>query len=80
MKKEVLMKPLSQESYIRAEEGLLRKRLTDRKAQGMASYEEAEAFVDFSDMRNARRCLAHSGRADLTLEMIGDGEFSICEE
>lgn len=63
---------------IRAEEGLLRKRLTDRKAHGMASYEEAEAFVEFSDMRNVRRCLHHSGRADLTLEMNGDGEFSIC--
>lgn len=60
---------------IRADAEMLRKRLTDRKAKGMASYEEAERFVEFSDMRNVRTCLERSGGADLTLLMTGDGEF-----
>lgn len=60
---------------IRADADMLRKRLTDRKAKGMSSYEEAERFVDFSDMRNVRTCLERSGGADLTLLMTGDGEF-----
>ena len=62
---------------IRADEELLRRRLTDRKAKGMASCEEAEKFVEFSDMRNVRTCLENSGSADLELEMTGDGEYRI---
>ena len=62
---------------IRADEDMLRRRLTDRKARGMATREEAEKFVDFSDMRNVRTCLEHSGSADLILEMTGDGEFRV---
>lgn len=62
---------------IRADAELLRKRLVDRKAMGMASREEAERFVEFSDMRNVRTCLERSGGADLALEMVGDGEFAV---
>ena len=62
---------------IRADAELLRRRLTDRKAMGMASREEAEKFVEFSDMRNVRTCLERSGGADLVLEMVGDGEFAV---
>ena len=62
---------------IRADEELLSTRLTDRKALGMATREEAEKFVEFSDMRNVRTCLDHSGDADLMLEMTGDGEYRI---
>lgn len=62
---------------IRADAELLRKRLVDRKAMGMASREEAERFVEFSDMRNVRNCLERSGGADLVLEMVGDGEFAV---
>ena len=62
---------------IRADEELLRTRLTDRKAMGMATREEAEKFVEFSDMRNVRTCLDQSGDADLMLEMTGDGEYRI---
>ena len=62
---------------IRANEDLLRRRLTDRKARGMATREEAEKFVKFSDMRNVRTCLEHSGSADLILEMTGDGEYRV---
>ena len=62
---------------IRADKELLRTRLTDRKALGMATRQEAEKFVEFSDMRNVRTCLEHSGDVDLTLEMTGDGEYRI---
>ena len=62
---------------IRADEELLRTRLADRKAMGMATRQEAEKFVEFSDMRNVRTCLEHSGDVDLTLEMTGDGEYRI---
>ena len=62
---------------IRADEELLRRRLTDRKAMGMASYDEAERFVEFSDMKNVRTCLEKSGDADLILRMTGDGEYEI---
>ena len=62
---------------IRADAELLRKRLVDRKAMGMTSREEAEKFVEFSDMRNVRTCLERSGGADLVLEMVGDGEFAV---
>ncbi len=64
---------------ILADEELLRKRLTDRKAKGMKSYEEAMRFVEFSDLRNVRTCLKHSGGADLTLRMIDDGEFTVIQ-
>lgn len=62
---------------IRADEELLRRRLTNRKAMGMASYDEAERFVEFSDMKNVRTCLEKSGDADLILRMTGDGEYEI---
>ena len=62
---------------ITADAELLRRRLVDRKAMGMASREEAERFVEFSDMRNVRTCLERSGGADLVLEMVGDGEFAV---
>ena len=60
---------------ILADADMLRKRLTDRKAKGMSSYEEARKFVEFSDMRNIETCLTHFGGADLVLEMTGDGEY-----
>ena len=65
---------------IRADEDMLRRRLTDRKAMGMATREEAERFVEFSDMRNVRICLEHSGSADLVMEMTSDGEFRVLAE
>lgn len=47
---------------------------------GMATREEAERFVEFSDMRNVRICLEHSGSADLVMEMTSDGEFRVLAE
>ena len=62
---------------IRADEELLRTRLTDRKAMGMATREEAEKFVEFSDMRNVRTCLEKSCDAELILRITGDGEYEM---
>ena len=39
--------------------------------------EAAERFVDFSDMRNVRRCLGKSKKADLTLKVHGEGRFEM---
>lgn len=58
-----------------AEEDDLRQRLVDRKAASGASYEEAVSFVEFSDLYNARLCLARSMDADMTLRMTGSGEY-----
>ena len=61
--------------FLRAEEEMLRQRLVDRKAASGNSREKAEAFVDFSDMRNVRRCLENSREADLTLQVLEDGRI-----
>ena len=61
--------------FLRAEEEMLRQRLVDRKAASGNSREKAEAFVDFSDMRNVRRCLENSKEADLTLQVLEDGRI-----
>lgn len=66
--------------FIRADEEMLRRRLTERKARGMSSYEEAERFVQFSDLRNVRTCLAGTTGADLVLEMVSDGNLRICRD
>lgn len=65
---------------IRADEEKLRGRLTERKARGMSSYEEAERFVEFSDLRNVRTCLACSSGADLVLEMVSDGNLIVVKD
>ena len=55
---------------------MLRERLVDRKIASGAVQEEAESFVDFSDMHNVRICLAESVRADLMLRLKDDGGFA----
>ena len=55
----------------------LRKRLVFRKTRGGMDQEEAEQFVDRSDMRNVRTCLKESVKADLNLRVLGDGEFTV---
>lgn len=62
---------------IKADESVLRNRLVDRKAKSGNTREKAEKFVDFSDMRNVRLCLNHTGKADLELMMVSDGVFHI---
>ena len=65
---------------ISADEVDLRKRLIDRKVKSGASYEEAVAFVEFSDLYNARTCIQHSVKADLNLKMNHDDTFSLVED
>ena len=62
---------------ITADPDMLRSRLIDRKEKSGNSREKAEQFVDFSDMRNVRLCLEHSGRADLELKLNNDNSYSV---
>ncbi|MCR5092654.1 MAG: nucleoside/nucleotide kinase family protein [Lachnospiraceae bacterium] len=61
---------------IRAEESMLKKRLVARRIASGHPAEEAEAFVDFSDMYNAGLCLEHSADADLILTLTQDGRYA----
>ena len=63
--------------FMKADEAMLRKRLVDRKEASGNTREKAEAFVDFSDMRNVRRCLSGSKKADMTLRIREDGRFGV---
>lgn len=63
-----------------AEEADLRQRLIERKAASGAGWEDAVHFVEFSDLYNARLCLRHTTRADLTLYMENTGEYRLMEE
>ena len=57
---------------ISADEELLRERLIARRMATGVNKEDAEAFVDFSDMANVRLCLERSKEADLELEIAGN--------
>ena len=61
--------------FIDADPALLRRRLVARHVEGGKSPEAAAAFVDRSDMANARLCLERSLPADLRLRLNGDGHF-----
>ena len=56
-----------------ADEKQLRERLIERRTATGVNREEAEKFVDFSDMANVRLCLEKTKRADLELEITSDG-------
>lgn len=58
---------------IRADESILRTRLVERKMRGGTGKEEAERFVEESDLVNARRILAHSRGFDELWELLPDG-------
>ena len=62
---------------ITAEPALLRERLIRRKAASGASPDQAERFVDYSDMANAALCLDRSLPAELTLSLLPDGTYHI---
>ena len=62
---------------VRANEGMLRERLIDRRMKTGVSREESIRFVDFSDMPNVRLCLDCSLPADLQLEIDSQGEFVV---
>ena len=59
--------------FLRADEELLRKRLTARKMAGGTAREAAAAFVEKSDLVNARQVLMHSLKADLTIDITERG-------
>ena len=54
--------------FLRAEPDMLRRRLTERQIQSGKNPEDAAAFVEKSDLANARLVLAKSKKADLELE------------
>ncbi|MBR3643781.1 MAG: nucleoside/nucleotide kinase family protein, partial [Parasporobacterium sp.] len=55
--------------FLRADEDLLRRRLVIRQVQSGKPREEAEEFVEKSDLVNAGLVLAHSKNADLEIEI-----------
>jgi len=61
--------------FMEAEEAMLRERLVDRKEASGKTRAQAEEFADFSDMRNVRRVLEGSKKADLTLRVREDGRW-----
>lgn len=62
---------------IRAEEKLLKDRLVARRVASGHPADEAEGFVEYSDMYNARLCLEHSKSADLTLFLKPDDSYEM---
>lgn len=60
---------------IKADEELLRRRLISRRVASGHPAEDAESFVEFSDLYNARSCLEHSRPADLTLYIYPDDSY-----
>ena len=50
---------------------MLKTRLVARKIAGGCTSEEAEKFVEFSDMANVMLCLRNSKPADLKMEVKG---------
>ena len=62
---------------ITADPDQLRARLVGRHIAVGKRAEDAERFVDFSDMANARLCLEHSLPADLCLRLQADGTFEV---
>ncbi|MBQ9663477.1 MAG: nucleoside/nucleotide kinase family protein [Oscillospiraceae bacterium] len=62
---------------ILADREALRDRLVARKAASGMPCEEAEQFVEFSDLANADLCLSRSLPADLTLVLQPDSSFVV---
>ena len=60
-----------------ADEAFLRTRLIDRKMKTGVDETAAVRFVDFSDMPNARVCLAKTKPANLQLRIDANGEYLI---
>lgn len=53
----------------------LRKRLVERQYKSGKTYEDAVAFVEYSDLYNAKICLEHSLGADLEWKVKEDNSF-----
>lgn len=61
--------------FVSAAPDFLRERLVTRRMLTGVSRADSEAFVDFSDMANARLCLEAALPADTVLEETGDGSY-----
>lgn len=61
--------------FIAADEADVKERLVRRKAASGMPREEAEGFVERSDLRNVRLCLEKRLPADLNLKMLSNGEY-----
>lgn len=62
---------------VRADEGLLRDRLIERRIKTGVEKDAATQFVDFSDMPNVRLCLEKTMPADVQLTVDGQGDYHI---
>ncbi|MCQ2538436.1 MAG: nucleoside/nucleotide kinase family protein [Lachnospiraceae bacterium] len=51
------------------DEEVLKKRLVERQHKSGKTYEEAEKFVEFSDMANVKLCMENSQEADIIWEV-----------
>ena len=60
---------------VRADEGMLRDRLIERRVKTGVDRDAAVRFVDFSDMPNVRLCLGRTLTADLQLVIDADGDY-----
>lgn len=60
---------------IKAEKNMLKERLVSRRIASGHSPDDAEEFVEFSDMYNTGLCLDHSKEADLILKLKPDGSY-----
>jgi len=60
---------------IYADEDLLYKRLLDRKMKSGKSIEDAQKFVNYSDMYNVRTVLERSCKADIQLKVLEDNSY-----
>ena len=60
---------------LRAEEPLLRERLIGRKMRGGLSRDAAERFYETGDGPNVARCLTHSARGNLNLQLTTEGDI-----
>jgi len=61
--------------FISADEQDVKERLVARKAASALPRQEAERFVERSDLRNVRLCLNKRLPADLCLKMLPNGEY-----
>lgn len=64
---------------IEADIEMLRGRLTERKMLSGADEETAKAFVEYSDLYNAKLCISNSQKADITLRLKADDEYELVE-
>ncbi|MBR3225213.1 MAG: nucleoside/nucleotide kinase family protein [Atopobiaceae bacterium] len=60
---------------ITADPEILRERLVGRKASSGMPYADAKAFVERSDLYNARTVLSHTTSPDLMLRLTANGEY-----